>query len=280
MNSNFQVFLIVLLTTSLSFAANKKVLVISDVDDTLKVSHILNPVRAAARVPNYSAHFTGMAQLFQLLQRQPGTDTKFVYLSNAPAHVAGFATLLNAHKRFLAHNKFPAGELNLRVGLFERDHKIVEIRKLVKSQNPDAIIFLGDNGERDVEIYNQARLEFRSRNIQIMTFIHQVYKTKRDHFDNLLFPEVGIKPLAEQVGYVTPVEIALELQQQGLLDTESLTWVTEQLAPFIAAEKYYDSDTFGAIMFPSFQRCRDFVWRWPVTNALVPLVQKVKSVCR
>ena len=280
MKLNTKIFSVILLTASLSFATNKKVLVISDVDDTLKVSHILNPVRAAARVANYSAHFTGMSQLFQLLERQPLTETKFFYLSNAPAHVAGLSTLLHAHQRFLRYNKFPNGILSLRDDLFERDHKINEIRKLVQLENPDAIIFVGDNGERDTEIYHQAVDEFSSQNIQIMTFIHQVYKTEKSIFDGLLFPEVGKKLLPGQVGFVTPVEIALELQQQSLLDTESLNWVIENLAPAIASEKFYDIDTLGTITFPSFQRCRDFVWHWPVPNDLVPLVRKINAVCR
>lgn len=265
---------------SFAVAASKKVIVVSDIDDTLKVAHILNPVRAAARVANYSAHFTGMAQLFQLLARQPGTQTDFVYLSNAPSNIAGIKTWLPAHQKFLQHNNFPAGKLNLRDDFFEKNHKIIEIRKLVNLYAPDVIIFLGDNGERDTEIYQQAVQEFQSTPIQFYTFIHQVYKTEKGLFDRPFHPEIGKKLKPSQTGFVTPVEIALELHQQGLLDAPAMAWIVDDLAPFIAAEAFYDVDTVGAISFPSFLKCRDFVWRWPVTNALVPLVRKIKSVCR
>lgn len=216
---------LILVSGSHVAAATKKVIVVSDIDDTLKVSHILNPARAAARVANYSAHFTGMAQLFQLLARQPGTQTDFVYLSNAPSNIAGFKTWLPAHQRFLEHNNFPKGILNLRDDIHEKDHKIIEIRKLVKMQAPDVMIFLGDNGERDTEIYRQAVQEFQNTSIEFVTFIHQVYKTENGFLDGLLRLEIGKKLGPGQTGYVTPVEIALELQQHALLDAPATAWV-------------------------------------------------------
>ncbi len=270
----------VLLTSSLVFAANKKVLVISDVDDTLKVSHILAPLRAGARVANFSAHFTGMSELFQLLQHEPQTTTQFIYLSNAPAHIAGYATLLNAHRRFLHYHDFPVGTLSLRDDFFERDHKITEIRKLIRSEKPDAVLFIGDNGERDTEIYEMAVQEFRGSGTQFFTFIHQLYKVKPGPFDDLFFPEIGKKLRPDQVGFVTPIEIAIELNQKGMLSPQSLKWIVDKLAPSIARETFFEPDTFGSITFPSFKKCQDFVWRWPLTAELQSLVQKIKSACR
>lgn len=277
---NIGILVLSLFAGSLVSAASIKVLVISDVDDTLKVSHILNPIRATARVANFSAHFTGMSELFQLLQQQPQTMTRFIYLSNAPADIAGYATLLNAHQRFLRHHNFPVGTLSLRDDLFDRNHKITEIRKLVSSEKPDAVIFLGDNGERDTEIYETAVLEFQGRGTKFITFIHQLYKVKPAFSDGLFFAEIGKELRPGQVGFVTAVEIALELEKQGMLNTQSLQWIIDNLAPYIARETIFEPDTFGSITFPSFKKCQNFVWRWPLTVELQSLVQKIKSACR
>ncbi len=272
-------FIAVTLLTSLAFPAQKKVLVISDIDDTLKVSHVLNPIYAAARMPNYTVRFSGMAQLFQLLAQQPDTSTEFAYISNALKSVAGVPLLEMTHEQFLAHNHFPAGILTLRENLFDHDHKIREIRQQLNQVRPDAVIFFGDNGQRDSEIYQQAVTEYKNTGIHFTTFIHQVYKTKRGLFDGPLFPEIGNKILMGQVAYITPVEIALELNQQDLFDKKSTHWMIRNVGTNVVQEKFYNSDAIDNITFPSFQDCSEFVWVWPVTTELIPLVKKINSTC-
>ena len=184
-----------------------------------------------------------------------------------------------SHLTFLQHNNFPDGVLSLREKFSDKNHKIDEIRNQVALENPDVIIFIGDNGQNDSEIYHQATAEFKQKNIEMITFIHQVYKTKKSFLDGIVFPEIGNKLLSEQIGYVTPVEIALELNQRRLLSERATTWMINKVAPNIAAEKFYNSDSMNHITFPSFQNCSEFVWRWPVTKELAPLVKKIKSVC-
>lgn len=265
--------------SSLAYSAEKKVLVISDIDDTLKVSHVLNPIYAASRIPNYTVRFTGMSELYQLLAIEPNTETRFAYVSNAPESVAGLHVLLNSHLSFLQHNNFPAGVLSLRKNFFDKNHKIEEIRKQVDLENPDIILFFGDNGQSDSAIYQEAVEEYKQKNIQMITFIHQVYKTEKSFLDVSVIPEIGNKLLAKQIGFVTPIEIALELNKKGLLSERSKAWMIDNVAPNIANEKFYDLDSLNDITFPSFQNCSEFVWRWPMTKELVPLVKKINSVC-
>ena len=276
---SFFVVVTVSLLSSLAFSADKKVLIISDIDDTLKVSHVLNPIYAASRIPNYTVRFTGMSQLYQLLSLEQHTETRFAYISNAPKEIVGVPVMLYSHLTFLQHNNFPSGVLSLRENFFDKNHKIDEIRHQVALENPDVIIFIGDNGQSDSEIYHQATAEFKQKNIKMITFIHQVYKTEKSFLDISVISEIGNKLLSEQIGYVTPIEIALELNQKGLMSQRSMDWMITNVAPSIANEKFYNSDSINNITFPSFQNCSEFTWRWPIKTELVPLVKKIKSVC-
>ena len=91
---------------------------------------------------------------------------------------------------------------------------------------------------------------------------------------------MGNKLKKEQVGFVTPVEISLELHKLGLLDGASKDWMIQNVAPYIAREKFFNLDTIGNITFPSYKKCADFVWKWQITAQLAPLVKKIKSQCR
>ncbi len=268
-----------------AFAATpKRVLLISDIDDTIKSSHVLSKVGVAARVTNMTVRFSGMAQLYQLIVNEnPGT-TKIVYLSNAPEEVLGIPVLQYLHQTFLSFNRFPPGEVDLRESIFEKDHKIKEIRRLLTNEKPDVVIMIGDNGENDAAIYRQATLEFANKGITMVSFIHQLYSTKLGFIDSVIgtnsFSEIGKKLKQDQTGFVTPVEIALQLNQQRLLGADKVSWMIQNVAPFIVQESYFDSDVVGTITFPSYINCSDFKWQWPETAELLPLIHKIKSQCK
>ena len=262
----------------------KKVLLISDIDDTIKSTHVLSRPDAVARVASVTLRFSGMGQLYQLIINENPSSTRIVYLSNAPDRILGVPVLRYIDETFLSYNKFPAGELDMRGDFFEQNHKIKELRRLLTTEKPDLVIMIGDNGERDAEIYRQATLEFARTNIKMVSFIHQIYSSQPGFVDYILdtnsFSELGKKLEKDQIGFVTPVEIAIELNQQGLLSTESKEWMIRNVAPYIANESYFDSDLYGTITFPSFKNCSDFSWRWPITAELAPLVNKINSRCK
>ncbi len=120
-------YLSLIFTTSLTSltihaATYGKVLLISDIDDTIKVSHILGPIaEKLARGGNITTPFTGMPQLYQLILNSfspkvtnENTSARVVYLSNAPEQVFGIPALLTSHQNFVRYNKFPAGDSHLR----------------------------------------------------------------------------------------------------------------------------------------------------------------------
>ncbi len=261
-----------------------RVLLISDIDDTIKVSHVLSTAGKTARAANVTVRFSGMAQLYQLIVNENPSSTQIVYLSNAPKDVFGITALQYLQQTFLSYNRFPPGMVDLRADVFEKDHKIKELRRMITEEKPDIVIMIGDNGERDTEIYYQATLEMKDKPIKMITFIHQLYATQVSDFDKGLgldlWAEVGKKIRDGQTGFVTPIEIALELQQHGVLKNESVQWMLKNVAPFIANESYFDLDSYGPITFPSFIRCQDFNWKWPVTSETKELVKKINSVCK
>lgn len=262
------------------FAGNKKVLLISDIDDTIKVSHILSKVAAMSRVSDITTPFQGMSQLYQLIRNENPETTQIVYLSNAPETIAGIPAIKFSHENFLAFNNFPEGEISLKESIFEENHKIKEIRKLINESMPDVVILVGDNGEMDADVYHQVASDYSSfSEIKIISFIHQLYDTKAPFYLPNYFAELGRKIHSEQTGFVTPIEIALELQKQGEMSQGSVDWMLENISPLIVDEDRFKWDGLKPITFPSFVKCSDFTWKWDVTDKTHALFKKINSKC-
>ncbi len=254
-----------------------KTLLISDIDDTIKVSHILSYRGKVSRAADITTPFAGMSQMYHLLQKMNPNQTEIVYLSNAPEEIAGVPALKVSHENFLKYNDFPKGDLVLREDLGNANHKLNYIRKLINEKKPSVVVLIGDNGELDNEVYHQIFEEYKSTGIKIMTFIHLLYSSKAESVR--FWSEVGKSIYPEQIGYVTPIEISVELQQQGILNQEALSWMIENVSPYIVNEKLNRVDAFKPITFPYFSSCVDFQWRWTETPALTPLVQRLKKQC-
>ncbi|MBC7742134.1 MAG: DUF2183 domain-containing protein [Bdellovibrionaceae bacterium] len=265
------VFLAVQLASSL---ASSKVLLISDVDDTLKVSHVLYTTDMLARATDFKTPFAGMSQLYQLIINSDPANV-VVYISNAQESILGSPIMRQSHERFLAYNQFPKGELILKQNASIAENKLTKIRQQLIKEKPDQVIFVGDNGESDAEIYHQITLENKNSNIYFTTFIHQLYSAK----SSKLFGEQGKRLAPEQIGFVTPVEVALELQRENILSQQSVAWMIQNIAGLIASEPRFKTDSGRPLTFPTYVNCRDFTWRWDVTTELQPLVQKLKQRC-
>lgn len=262
------------------FAQTKpKILIISDIDDTIKVSHVIsykswNP-SVLFRTWDSNTPFSGMASLYQLiLNENPGIN-KVAYLSNAPSKNTAIDYLQTSHENFLKNNNFPQGQLILRDVIFDSDHKIKSIRKLVAENKPDLVIMVGDNGENDINTYQQARQELDSQRIHNLIYIHQLYSSKDEN-------EVGKLVLPGQTGYATSVEVSLDLKQKGLLSDQAMSWMFEKVIPHILSMRYNFFDILSSISFPAFKKCDDFRWIWPVEKnaALREYKEYVTETCR
>ena len=278
-----------IISSASAVAQNKKVLLVSDIDDTIKVSNVLGTAAKFARALDVTTAFTGMPQLYQTIVNENVNSTRIAYVSNAPHDIKGIEVMKYSHSNFLSYNEFPEGELILRLDITDQNHKINTIRKLIKEEKPELVIMVGDNGERDIEIYAQATKELNAQGIETLTYIHQLYSSTRGLLSYIginLFSEIGKKVLPNQLGYVTPLEIAYDLKNKNLLRKVSYDWLIRKVMRNIINEESsnFDIDILESMTFPSFSKCTDFKWNVKtlgvVPTELVPLVSKLNKQCR
>lgn len=245
-----------------------KTLLISDVDDTIKIANVLDLSSAARYSFDENSRFLGMSELFNLIKKD-NSDLAIYYVSRAPSW-----WMQTTHTNFLRNGGFPAGTYIPRTNLSLDTHKLITIRKLMALENPDKVIFFGDNGEKDSEVYEQIKNEYQTKGVRFQQFIRLVYASRGQE-------DVGVIPYPDQVGFVTPIEVSLELKKAGLLSEESVQWTVANIASAILNQKKdYD---LGVVAFPKFMRCNDFVWNWEEASVypnLVDLKQRVTERCR
>ncbi|MFN3697389.1 MAG: phosphatase domain-containing protein [Pseudobdellovibrio sp.] len=257
--------------------AQRPILIISDIDDTIKVSGVLTPL-VLARALDHNTPFAGMASLYQLIVNQNPSLTKVFYLSNAPKEVLGLEPMRESHQALLETNKFPQGELILRDSLLDEGFKNRTISNLVRQYNPKFVFFFGDNGEKDVFTYEKASAELKALNIGSLTYIHQVYSSVEGSFYS--FKGQALRP--SQVGYATAVEVGIDLYTKKLLSEQSLDWMLNHTVRYITSESILKIDFNSPVAFPMFMNCSDFKWNknWTIDAETLDYKLFVESKCR
>jgi phosphatidate phosphatase APP1 len=141
--------------------------VIADIDDTLRISHVLNRARLVRGT--LAEPFVPVPGMRDLLARLTPSPTDAVhYLSAAPWQLHAPLT------DFLTQYHFPPGVLYLRsIRLKDRtlfqlfreptEHKTLAIRRLLSIWPRRRVILIGDSGERDPEIYAAVAREHPGR---------------------------------------------------------------------------------------------------------------------
>lgn len=227
----------ILLLSFVSLTVRAKTVVISDIDDTLKESHV--SVWWGVPEIKSTAAFWGMPDLLQTLSLR----SEIYYVSSAAKSFMGYF-----HENFLKVNAFPDGDLHLRQGSND-GYKRAQVLDIVAKEKPNALILIGDNGERDPEIYEGLASDLSAQGIVVVTFIHEIYSSK-----------TAGKPIrAGQVSYVTAGEIAAVLGTLGFLsidEARDLIYVS-MIRPgdrWIGREGRYPGVSLG---FPDWMDCRE-----------------------
>ncbi len=260
--------LFTLLSLFISFSVQAKTVLVSDVDDTIKISHVLNLEDAAAYSMDSDSAFLGMSALYQALKFEH-PEMKFFYLSNAPDFL-----MEDIHTDFLNKKAFPRGTYLPKKSIYESNHKIIELRKIVKKENPDLIILVGDNGEKDILVYDQFTKELANTKIQIIQLIHEVYSIRPSA------DEIGRVVLKNQKGFKTSIEAALELNKNALLTDN----ITEKLIQYVAPELEIEPKNkfYGDLAFPYFMKCNTFQWPWQFAESpeLKSIKRNTQAFCK
>lgn len=245
MNNWIAIFFVLTVSLKSAFGFQNKTLIISDVDDTLKVVHVLN-IWDAIRWGFQTDHrFYGMNDLYNRIA-QENQDAEFIYLSNAPEYL-----MKDVHEKFLKKGNFPEGIYIPRRVDPASTHKYNHIRQLLDEKKPDQVILIGDNGERDAIVYHQIYQEYAPQGIKFYPFIRLLYSsTNKD--------ERGVRPYPEQIGFVSSVDIAINLYKNHILN--DLSQLRHLLLANILHIIEEDHDDGDELVFPEFTRCEDYQW--------------------
>lgn len=172
-----------------NFHENKGHLVISDIDDTIKDSNVLDTKTLLKNTFLYPpAIANGMPQFFKKLAKTP--NTTFVYVSSSPIQL--YPTLA----KFIDEN-YPKGILKLRhstawdevIASKEESiaHKKSATTQLLKAYPAKSVTLIGDSGENDPEIYHDIFKDYPNRITHII--IRNVTNEGLDHARYQAFPK-------------------------------------------------------------------------------------------
>lgn len=126
-----------------------KTMVISDVDDTIKMTDVLgSKTQVVFNGVFRTKAFAGMSELYQEYNH---SDTIIHYVSGSPRIIGSRVD------NFLEENSFPQKyNLTLKESLKDDTYKykVDAIKKLIAEEKPDAVVLIGDDTEKDPEVYN------------------------------------------------------------------------------------------------------------------------------
>lgn len=227
------------LTILIGGIAHPRLLIISDIDDTIKISHVRGKTRGFTNAFRTQNVFPGMPKLYQeILKSNPAS--RFYYVSNAPE-----TFMRRSHQQFLDENKFPPGLLKVRNSINNENFKLENIRALVKELSPKTLILIGDSAENDSEIYEKIRQEFSQ--IKQHIFIRQVHPLSKNESPNFW---------QQPFRFVSPLEVSLKLKQLGVLTENQVRDIEISLSSELK-ESLASADS-PQPLFPSWVKCNGF----------------------
>jgi len=153
-------------------SSKAKLLVVSDMDDTVLLTMATRALRMVALTLFGNAHtrrpFSGVPQFYRQLQagRTGDEQNPIFYVSSSPWNLYDFL------EEFLEVNGIPLGPMFLRDHGLEhrkfgfsdhRSHKIRAIHRLLEVFPDRPMLLVGDTGQKDPEIYREVVEQYRDR---------------------------------------------------------------------------------------------------------------------
>jgi hypothetical protein len=176
-----------------TFAAENVFMIVSDVDDTVRISNTRSFLHLdlGRRVLTTEKFFPGMRRLYQSLlenQARDGIKAQLVFVSASPTTVTFAGQTLNLQERLqgvLSRAGFSWTEVVTAGEGFpddeeKRDYKFKEIHKRL-SQSTGPVLLLGDDTERDPIVYQQLMEEPAIRARVLGNYIHRITNDPQFH---------------------------------------------------------------------------------------------------
>lgn len=158
----------------------QKLGLISDIDDTIKVTKVFCGPRSVLRNTFLRRHkpVRGMAELFT---KYAAKGTSFHYVSKSPPEL--YDMLLN----FLETHGFPRGTIQLcpLISKGRKNFKMESIEALLQEFPERNFVLVGDSGEKDPEIYAEVLRRHPERIVKVL--IRQVHR--RHRVDEAIFKD-------------------------------------------------------------------------------------------
>ena len=165
--------------------ANNNWAIISDIDDTVietgATDFLKNWRRVLVERPEDRLAVPGASGLYKMIARDHVAPARpFFYVSSSPWNLYGFLT------EFMEMNAIPHGPMFLKdygiddnqfIRPSHHDHKLKAIETVLAFYPALTFLLIGDNGQKDVEVYAQAAADFPGRVAAV--FIRDVSGTCR-----------------------------------------------------------------------------------------------------
>jgi hypothetical protein len=245
-----------------------KTLLVSDIDDTIRRTDVLDKVEAVVNALKSKNAFSGMSLLYSSWRDENKANRTITYLSAAPG------MFILPGMRFLKDSGFPGDTTDVAASVVSgrqssetagafKTKKLKEMFDTALSTGavPHTVILVGDNGEQDMIAYGNYIDYVANRGgatDRIFSFIHHVYDSPR-----------GSEIVAPHRPFATAADLAVQLAGLSLIGTPSLARVLHE----VASEVVQAPPT----VIPSFMKCRQFS-AWPKLDQGEPLSNDYSTV--
>lgn len=260
---NKMIFITLSLILGLSSAyAQNKILVISDIDDTIKVANSRDPLEFA-KLMETKIEYTGMSDLYRGLQTKWGSDVVFAYVTNSPYYIQW------SRQRFLKEHNYVPGKVYYSKKLSDPNHKYNSIKGLISQLQPLTLIMIGDNSSEDAAVYLKIKTEFETT-IKSHIYIHRIFTDKASLNDTDFF------------SFITSLDLGKKLILDGFINNAEYRTLKQKSYPLIVKEmaSKLPKELLTSIAFPKFMNCENFKWTLKFDLELEPIKQYLNRRCQ
>lgn len=285
------IYFFILLFPQLALAqdpsSQEPVYLISDIDDTIRVTNVLDFTDLLRNGIKTSNAFLGMSELYNFLacaDLKDGVEhriclnyhadnrsenRKVAYVTGSPGDAQIIA------KEFLDQNAFPNGSFFGRdpsafpypiIGIIDAlltrptyDFKVETISRLLSAAKNTNIVLVGDNGEHDVRVFDtiSSWASLFRPDLKVRSFVHLIYNQEKGH---ALF--------RGQTPFVTAADLGVAFFNAGWISERELS----ELSLIMKRELHENPDQ----IFPEWMDCSDI----KSNQALSPILPTIASDLR